>query len=47
MNFKNYLVAASSATVLFPSVFAQAEHCTNDTWNKVISRGKVVVGKND
>ncbi len=44
MNIKNYLIAALAAAVLFSSVSAQAEQCANDTWNKIMSRGKVVVG---
>ncbi len=44
MNIKNYLVAASTAAVLSSSAAAHAEQCTNDTWNKIMSRGKVVVG---
>ena len=44
MKVKNYLVTASAAAVLFSSAPVQAAECTNDTWNKVMSRGKVVVG---
>ena len=37
-------LAAGIATALLFSVGTYAQQCTNDVWNKVMSRGKVVVG---
>ena len=38
------LLALSMATVMMSSSAAFAAECTNETWNKVMSRGKMVVG---
>ena len=39
------VTAASAALILASSVsFAAGHTCTNDTWNKVMKRGKMVVG---
>jgi len=40
---QNLLVAAAASAMLLGSVGASAE-CTNDVWNKVMDRGKLVVG---
>ena len=40
---KKLLIALSTAVIGF-STTAAAEQCSNDVWNKVMSRGKVVVG---
>ncbi len=40
---QNLLVAASASAMLLGSAGASAE-CTNDVWNKVMDRGKLVVG---
>lgn len=42
MNKKHY-AAALVAALLFSGA-SHAAQCTNDTWNKVMSRGKIVVG---
>lgn len=44
MKSKHYLVTMSVAALLFSSAIAQAAECTNDTWNKVMSGGKLAVG---
>lgn len=41
---KKYVVAATAAAVMMSSTAAFAAQCTNDGWNKVMSRGKMVVG---
>ena len=45
-SFKSIAVSATSAALLIASgANVAAEHqCTNDTWNKVMQRGKMVVG---
>ncbi len=35
---------AASAIVLSAAAATAAEHCTNDVWNKVMDRGKIVIG---
>ena len=40
---QNMLVAATASAMLLGSAGASAE-CTNDVWNKVMDRGKLVVG---
>lgn len=42
MNIKQYAAALTAA--LLSSGVAHAAQCTNDTWNKVMDRGKIVVG---
>ena len=42
MNMKTYWAAAIAALLL--SGGAHAAQCTNDVWNKVMSRGKIIVG---
>ncbi|NKB60677.1 MAG: transporter substrate-binding domain-containing protein [Gammaproteobacteria bacterium] len=37
-------VGVLTAAFVFGSASTQAAECTNDTWNKVMSRGKMVVG---
>ncbi len=37
-------VGALTAAFVFGSASTHAAECTNDTWNKVMSRGKMVVG---
>lgn len=41
---KKYVLAATAAAVMMSSTAAFAAQCTNDGWNKVMSRGKMVVG---
>ncbi|MGR3913728.1 MAG: transporter substrate-binding domain-containing protein [Gammaproteobacteria bacterium] len=43
MNIKQYAAAPLVAAMLFSGA-GHAAQCTNDTWNKVMSRGKIVVG---
>lgn len=43
MNYRTMLVSSVAAAVIMSSGYAAAE-CTNDTWNKVMERGKIVVG---
>ncbi len=38
------LIALAACAVMFTSVSVSAAQCTNDVWNKVMSRGKLVVG---
>lgn len=43
--FVNKLMLAGAASILmFGSVSVSAAQCTNEVWNKVMSRGKLVVG---
>ncbi len=44
MNMKNTAVVLSAATLMFASAAAYSAQCTNDTWNKVMRNGKMVVG---
>ena len=37
-------VGATTAAMLFSSTLVSAAECTNDVWNKVMARGKVIVG---
>lgn len=41
---KKLLAAAAAAALLATTTAASAAQCTNDVWNKVMSRGKIVVG---
>ena len=41
---KKSILTIASAGFILASSAAQAAQCTNDTWNKVMSRGKMVVG---
>ena len=41
--YQNMLVASAASAMLLGSLGASAE-CTNDVWNKVMDRGKLVVG---
>lgn len=41
---KKAILAASAVAMLALSATADAAQCTNDRWNKVMDRGKVVVG---
>ena len=45
-SFKSITVSATSAALLLASSASMAlgHQCTNDTWNKVMQRGKMVVG---
>ena len=44
-NFGKKLILAGAASILmFGSVSVSAAQCTNEVWNKVMSRGKLVVG---
>ena len=44
-NFGKKLMLAGAASILmFGSVSVSAAQCTNEVWNKVMSRGKLVVG---
>ena len=38
------LLTAAASVLMFASVSVSAAQCTNDVWNKVMSRGKLVVG---
>ncbi len=38
------LLTAAASILMFASVSVSAAQCTNDVWNKVMSRGKLVVG---
>lgn len=41
---KKYVLAATAAAVMMSSTAAFAAQCTNERWNKVMERGKMVVG---
>lgn len=41
---KKSILTIASAGFILASSAGQAAQCTNDTWNKVMSRGKMVVG---
>ena len=41
---KSLIVTAATAAFIFASTAGQAASCTNDTWNKVMKRGKMVIG---
>ncbi len=41
---KKIAFTAATAALMLSTTTAYAAECTNDTWNKVMSRGKVVVG---
>ena len=41
---KSLVLATAAATLVLASSTSQAAGCTNDTWNKVMKRGKMVVG---
>ena len=41
---KSILLSTVSAAMILASSASYAASCTNDTWNKVMSRGKMVVG---
>ena len=43
-SIKSLAVTAASAALILASSTSYAASCTNDTWNKVMSRGKMVVG---
>ncbi len=44
MKLKKIAVTLSAAALLMTSATSYAEQCGNETWSKVMSRGKVVVG---
>lgn len=41
---KKYILATAAAAVMMSSTAAFAAQCTNERWNKVMERGKMVVG---
>ncbi len=41
---KKVMLAASAAAIMLSASVADAAQCTNERWNKVMERGKVVVG---
>jgi polar amino acid transport system substrate-binding protein len=41
---KKILAGAVAASFAMSPMVASAESCTNETWNKIMSRGKIVVG---
>ncbi len=41
---QKFLAAVAASLLMFGSVTVSAAQCTNDVWNKVMSRGKLVVG---
>ena len=41
---KSIVLGAASAALILASSASLAAQCTNDTWNKVMKRGKMVVG---
>ena len=41
---KKLLLASAAAILMFGSISVSAAQCTNEVWNKVMSRGKLVVG---
>ena len=40
----NWVVSVSVAAMMVGSTAVSAAECTNDTWNKVMERGKLIVG---
>ena len=42
--YRSVIAAFATAAVMFGTTSAQAAQCTNDTWNKVMKKGKLVVG---
>ncbi|WP_423906908.1 transporter substrate-binding domain-containing protein [Candidatus Spongiihabitans sp.] len=44
MNLKNYVVTLLTAVLMLSAASAYSAQCTNETWNKVMSRGKLIVG---
>ncbi len=42
--FQVLLAAATAAILLFASIGTSHAQCTNDVWNKVMNRGKLIVG---
>lgn len=42
--FRTFMITVAASTLLLGAVSASAAQCTNDVWNKVMSRGKLVVG---
>ena len=41
---KKLLLAGAASILMFGSISVSAAQCTNEVWNKVMSRGKLVVG---
>ena len=41
---KKLMLAGAASILMFGSVSVSAAQCTNEVWNKVMSRGKLVVG---
>ena len=41
---KKLILAGAASILMFGSVSVSAAQCTNEVWNKVMSRGKLVVG---
>ena len=44
INLKQYAITLATAALLLSTVSSHAAQCTNDTWNKVMNRGKIIVG---
>lgn len=44
MKIQKCILSLSAATLMMSSTLSHAAECTNDTWNKVMSAGKLVVG---
>ena len=44
MKIKKLALTVATAALMFTSASSIAAQCTNDTWNKVMKRGKMVVG---
>ena len=44
MKISSLAMSAATAALVFASSTAYAAECSNDTWNKVMSKGKMVVG---
>ena len=44
MIMKKLVLTAAAAALMVSSASSYAAQCINDTWNKVMSRGKMVVG---
>lgn len=44
MIIKKLVLTAATAALMMSSASSYAAQCSNDTWNKVMSRGKMVVG---
>ena len=42
--FKHMAVSAMTTAMIFGSISSHAAECTNEVWNKVMSRGKLIVG---